>query len=78
MDIKKLCVATLARQLSECDQSAEIVMVMGSIPVSIPVSSIAIRQNGNNEEVVALNVDHDVLVQMLDLGEQILKGSNNE
>ena len=76
MDIKKLTVATLARQLSECNQNAEIAVAIGNIPLCIPVSSIAIRQNANNEEVVVVNVERNTLTQILDLGEQVLRGDN--
>lgn len=74
MDVKKMTVGTLARQLSECNQNAEIVVAMGNIPMAIPASSISIRQNANNEEVVAINVEHEMLVQALDIGEKIMRG----
>lgn len=74
MDVKKMTVGTLARQLSECNQNAEIVVAMGKVPLSIPASSILIRENANNEEVVAINVEHKVLMQALDIGEKIIRG----
>ena len=74
MDVKKLTVGTLARQLSECNQNAEIVVAIGNIPLAIPASSISIKENANNEEVVALNVEYEMLTQALDLGERIITG----
>ena len=76
MDVKKMTVGTLARQLSECNQNAEIVVAMGNIPMAIPASSISIRENANNEEVVAINVEHEFLVQALDIGEKIIMGEH--
>lgn len=76
MDLKKLTVSTLARQLSECNQAAEIAVTIGALPMSLPVSSIAIKENAANEEIVALNIDYDLFVQLLDLSEDMLQELN--
>ena len=76
MDVRKLTVGCLARQLSECNQEAEIRVVIGSVPQALPVSKIAIRENIDNEEIVALVIDHNTFVDALDYSIELMEGIN--
>ena len=74
MDIKTLTVASLVRQLSQCDQKAEIRIVIGNIPQSLPVEAFVIRENIDSKEIVTLVVEHQTFVDALDYGVELIEG----
>ena len=68
MSTKKFTVATAVRQLSECNQDAEISVV--------PVEGISIRENAEGQEVVTLIVAHDTFLEILDYGIELIEENN--
>jgi hypothetical protein len=64
------------RQLSECNQDAEISVVIGKVPLSVPVEGISIRENAEGQEVVALMVAHDTFLEILDYGIELIEENN--
>lgn len=68
MEVKRLTVSQLARQLSECNQDAEVRVIIGMVPQSIPIGTIAIKEDIEGNEIVALVVDHETFVEVLDYG----------
>lgn len=76
MSTKKFTVATAVRQLSECNQDAEISVVIGKVPLSVPVEGISIRENAEGQEVVTLIVAHDTFLEILDYGIELIEENN--
>lgn len=72
--IKKFTVGSACRQLGQCDPNAEIGMSIGTIPLLIPIESISIRQNENNEEVIAFNIIEENLKQIFNKAIEVLEG----
>jgi len=66
MDVRTLTVAHLARQLSECNQEAEVKVTIGTVPLSIPLETIAIKEDMLGNEIVSLVVNHETFIDMLD------------
>ena len=77
MDVKKIKVSQLARQLSECNQEAEGKIIIGAIPQSIPIDTLAIKQNIEGEELVTLVIDHQTFVEILDYGISLIERDEN-
>lgn len=71
--IKKFTVGKACSQLGLCDQNAEIGISIGNIPLLIPIESISIRENGNNEEVIAFNVMEENLKQVFNRALEIIQ-----
>lgn len=63
------------KKLAECHQDAEIAVVLGTIPLALPVEALSIRTNGEDKEVVAFVVPHEALTEALTLGEKMLETS---
>lgn len=76
MEIKRLTVATIIKRLSECNQEAEVAVTLGNIPLCIPVETLSIRMNADDQEIVALVVSSETIAEVLNLGEQIIKGTS--
>ena len=68
MDVRRLTVGCLARQLSECNQEAEVKVIIGNIPQAIPVETLTIKEDLCGNEIVALSINHDTFVEILDYG----------
>lgn len=73
MEVKRLTVSQLARQLGECNQEAEVRVIIGIVPQSIPVGTIAIREDIMRNEIVTLVVEHQTFVDALDYGVELIK-----
>lgn len=72
----RITAATLTRVIKDCSVHAGIGVVLGGIPLVIPVENISITQNGNGEELIAFNLDIEKVQAILDGGIRMLEGSN--
>lgn len=75
-DATRVTAAMLTRVIKDCSANAEIGIVLGKVPLVIPVESISITQNGNGEELIAFNLDIEKVHAIIDGGIKILEGSN--
>jgi hypothetical protein len=77
MQLKKIIVESLVRQLNECDKSAEVMMTVGNIPLALPISSLLIKENSEKKEIVTLNIDYEDLMKVFEIGNKLLKNAKN-
>lgn len=68
----RLNTLVLQRVLKDCDPSAEVVVMIGKIKLALPIQHVSVMQNGNNEEIVALNLNAEETMQILARGAEMV------
>lgn len=75
----RLSTSGLTRVLRDCNPRSEVVVMVGSIALTLPIKSVSVMENGAHEEIIALHLDADETLKILDAGVEMVKhGENNE
>jgi hypothetical protein len=68
----RLNTLVLQRVLKDCNPNAEVVVMIGKIKLALPIEHVSVMQNGNNEEIVALNLNAEETLQILAQGAELV------
>lgn len=78
MALRLMTANRLARMINQCDKNASVNIVIGNIPQAIPIESLAIRQDGDGNEIITLIINHEVFVSAIDNSVKMIKEKHKE